>query len=250
MVEVFDEAAARREAFRTPTGQFGVVPAHPPEMSLTVAEAPSLITELYPKADAARDYMSLTLIDEIDATMPAEADFVNYVMNEDGSHLVIREAIGGFGEELDKAPFAHIDEVLEQLGQPYGDFDGDLVISSADDYGWERNRPYSKERDAESRQAAERARAKWQAAITAQQRAAIDSIWPLVDPAVEALDFSWDSQAHCMQLAAVIHPDGRTDVNGEHWPRANVLAAYLTEPKYTPMLLNDLSGLYRLPRGA
>jgi len=250
MVEVFDEAAARREEFRTATGQFGAVPLHPPELSLNMEWISPALIEAYPKADAARDYMSLKLIDEIDATMPPEADFVNYVLNADGSHLVVREAVGGYGEELDRGPFAHIDEALEQLGQPYSDFDGDLVVSSVDDYGWERNSAHSDERDALAREAGDAARAQWQNAITAQQRAAIDAIWPLVDPAVQSLDFSWDTEARCMQLAAVIHPDGRTDVNGEHWPRANILAAYLTQPTFTPMLLNELNGLYRLDRGA
>ena len=250
MVEVFDEAAARRERFRTATGQFGAVPLHPPEMSLHTVPAPPAVTKLYSETDTAREYLAFKLLDEIDAAMPREADFVNYEMNNTGTHLIISEAIGGYGEELDLKPFSHIDEVLVQLGQPYGDFDGDLVINSVDDYGWERSQPYSAERDAEARQVGNDARAQWRKAIIAQQRTAIEAIWPLVDPAVQALDFSWNDEGQCMRLAAVIHPDGRTDVNGENWPRANALAAYVTEPQFTPMLRNDLSGLYRLTRGS
>lgn len=250
MVDGFNEAAARREKFRTATGQFGVVPLHPPELEIAVVPAPEAVASLFPKAVEYRETMASLLITEIDAAMPGVADFVNYEMNEDGTHLTISEALSEWGEELDKEPFAHIEETLVQLGQPYGDFDGDLVINSVDDYGWERTQPYEPERDAAARAAAALAREKWVTAITAQQRAAINAIWPLVDPAVEALDFSWDSVGHCLRLAAVIHPDGRTDVDGENWPRANELAAYLTEPAHTPMLRNDLNGLYRLDRGA
>lgn len=250
MVDVSNEAAARREQFRTATGQFGVVPLHPPEVEIVPLPAPEAVATIHPQTVTYRESLATFLIAEIDAAMPGEADFVNYEMSPEGTHLTISEALGEYGEELDKSPFAHIEATLVELGQPYGDFDGDLVINSLDDYGWERTQPYDPERDALARKAGDAAREKWRTAITAQQRAAIDAIWPLVDPTVDALDFSWDPDGQCLRLAAVIHPDGRTDVNGENWPRANMLAAYLTEPTYTPMLRNELSGLYRLERGA
>lgn len=249
MVDGFDEAAAQREAFRALNGQFGAVPLHPPEVVLHVNTAPAEVAEQHRMMLATREVMSRALVDEIDAAMPAEADFVNYEMAENGSHLIVREAVGRYGDELDKEPFAHIDEILLQLGQPYADFDDTFVLNSDGEYGWDREQPYSAERDADARQAGELARAQWRQAAIAQQRAAIQAIWPLVAPAVDSLDFSWDTGGQCMRLAAVIHSDGRTEVSGDTWSRVNDLAAYLTEPRFAPLLRNDLSGLYRLSRG-
>lgn len=249
MVEVFDEAARRREAFRSANGQFGRAPLTPPELTLPSPSPPAVVESMQQQAEIARESMTLALLDEIDATMPAEADFVNYEMHESGTHLVISEAIGDYGEELEKEPFAHVEEVLAQLGQPYLDFDGELVVSSVDDFGWERAQPYSPARDAQARRTGDVARARWRTAFIAQQRAVITAIWPLVDPAADALDFSWDQEARCMRLAAIIHPDGRTDADSDTWTRVNALSAYLTEPQLAPMLRNELSGLYRLTRG-
>lgn len=250
MVDGFDELAARREALRASNGQFGAAPLHPPEMTLHSLAVPKAVEDLLAKADIAREYMSIALLEEIDATMPAEADFVNYEMNEAETHLIISEAIGGYGEELDRAPFAHIESTLVQLGQPYVHFDGDLVISSVDDYGWERDQPYSQARDAHAREAGEAARAQWRQAAILQQRGTIDAIWALVEANVSAIDLAWDEKGQCMRPVAVIHTDGRTDSSGQSWQCVCTLAAYLTEPHLAPMVRNDLSGLYRISRGA
>ena len=250
MVDVFDELSTRRESHREPNGQFGAVPLHPPEIELTHRELPREVAFYYQLASDAREKMSSALLDEIDATMPAEADFVTYVVHEEGTHLVVDEAVGDYGIELPRYRFEHIDFKLSYLGMPYLDFDGDLVIDSRDEYGWERQSMWDEHRDTATRAAAESAREQWRAAITSQQRAAVDAIWALMPSSVEALDFMWDAFSRSLRLAAEIHADGRSEANGDKWADCDSLAVYITSPEHSPLLRSELSGLYRLPRGA
>lgn len=224
------------------------MPLHPPESALPAASLPPDLAQLTPQTDAARDLMSEVLVKEIDATMPATAYIVNYEMNDTGTHLVISEAVGEYGEDIDRVELAHIEDTLSELGDPYFDFEGDLLLNDVDDFGWERQEPYDAIRDAAARAEGQSARAAWQAAITEQQGVAIKAIWAMVDPAAQSLDFSWDTEGRCLRLAAVIHPSGRTEVELGSMPNAYALGAHLTEPQFTPMLRNELSGLWRLER--
>ena len=250
MVDVTDDAASQREAHRQPTGQFGAIPHQRPEFELTVYD-PEILAGLQKLVEDAREWMSTALIHKIDATMPAVADLVNYEFAPDGTHLVVKDAMGEMGEDLDTKEFAHIDDALRELGQPYADFDGDLLVNSIDEMGWERTELWSQERDEAAREAADVALAHWNEQLSKQQTAALNAMWQFVGEDVEALDFSWDNFAKSLKLEAVIHSGGRTNLRGRTspaWSNCNSLAEYILAPERTHLQRNDLTGNYRLTR--
>lgn len=251
MVDVTDDAAIRREAHRQASGQFGAIPQRPPEVFIDASQIPQIFAALKKQLDDSRDSMSVALIHKIDATMPAVADLVNYDFAPDGTHLVVSEAIGDLGENLDLKPFAHIDDALRELGHPYADFDGDLLVNSLDEMGWERTQQWSPERDAAAREAAEVALRRWNEQLSQQQTAALNAMWQFVDEDVEALDFGWDNYTKALTLEAVIHSGGRTNIRGRTspaWVNCNLLADYILVPDRTALQLNELTGNYRLTR--
>lgn len=248
MVDVPDDAAARREHFRAATGEFGVIPVTAPEVILGAGGAPAPIARLYAAANEAHERLSHALVTEIDATMPAEADFVNYDVHPDGTHLVISEALGEFGEDLGRAPFAHIDTILVQLGQPDADFDGDLVTNSLGEFGWERETPYDPARGAAATVEAAGVRSAWERAVTTQQKAVCDALGTLMGRDVEAFEFSWDAYIKALTLDVVILSGRRQPAPMDLASRCNDVAAYISAPEHAALQRDERTGKYRLCR--
>ncbi|WEG08646.1 hypothetical protein PU630_15585 [Microbacterium horticulturae] len=147
-----NDAAARREAGRLRDGRFGRTVHTNPEVRLNIARLEGSLGECRRRTTLAEQRVKSALVELIDASMPADADIVNYELSPMRDHLVIREACGFYGAELDLRGFEHIDNALALLGSPYVDFDGDLVLNSLDEYGWERDMQYIQARAARSRE--------------------------------------------------------------------------------------------------
>lgn len=200
------------------------------------------------EVESARELMTTALLDAIDASMPAEAEFVNYALNDSGTGLVIREACGQYGEELDLQPFAPIGVMLGQLGVPGLDFDGDLVVNDFDEYGWERTQRFSADRVEGALTAAFRAASHWTASVKSLQDHALNEIWKRLPRRFDGLEFEWDAEAGCLHLVAVIGKHGRVERASEDRLPADRPAAYITVPELSGMRRNELSGLYRSQR--
>jgi len=206
------------------------------------------LDSLNDEVERAREMMTTALLDAIDASMPAEADFVNYEVNDSDTGLVIREACGQYGEELDLQQFAPISVMLAQLGVPEFDFDGELVANELDDYGWERTQPFSADRIEGAMAAAARAMNDWTAAVKSLQDHALNEIWKRLPMRFDGLEFEWDADARCLCLVAAIGQEGRVDRTSEDRLPADRPAAYITEPELSGIRRNELSGLYRSQR--
>ena len=251
MVTVPDEAAARREALRRRNGQFGESSHTPPDTQLQPWASLDDLHDLAADAKELHTAMSEALVGYIDAAMPADADFVNYAEHPTLNYLTIREACGEWGQELDLAGYAHINESLAALGDPYGDFDGDLVINSDDEYGWERGdgESYTPEREAAALDSYQRASTAWRDALNRQQTTAATTLRRQMGEQIEALEFEWDPVGKQLRVAAAIHHNGRTEAAGSDmgpWGACNEVAAYITHPDLSPLVRSELSGLYRL----
>jgi hypothetical protein len=251
MVDVADEAAAQREAARKINGEFGNLPNSAPELELALPAAPESLAELRQTTDATRARLSAVLIDHIDASMPEDADFVNYEYHPDADHLRIYEACGYEGAWLDLKRFTHIDDALRELGKPYSDYDGDLLLSSLDDFGWERVDDYSAAHEQESAAALQIAREDWHRARDEQHDAAVAALREAMGEGIDALDFSFDVKARKLTVVGVIHAGGRCNKEppgAGAWAGYDELAEYIGDPDSSPLAYSELSGLYRLTR--
>lgn len=207
---------------------------------------PTSILGLMVDVEEARQEWNSALIQEIDAAMPAEADFVNYELDST-QHLAIREVLGDYGVEIPKDGYEHISESLRLLGEPDVDFDGDLVLNSLGVFGWEREKEYDRQRDEAARVERAVAYEKWKLKAIVQQGVAIDAIRHHGATHVEALDFSWDPEKRRLSLAAVIGKDGRGVVSDEqNWLVYDRIAAYISDPAISGMVRSELTGYYRV----
>ncbi|SDH33811.1 hypothetical protein [Microbacterium sp. 77mftsu3.1] len=239
------EVEVRREIARQEDGRFGSDPGTPPELQLP-GLVPQEILELIVDTEEALQTLNEAIVHEIDATMPAEADFVNYEL-DDTNHLVIREVLGDYGLEIPQTGYEHIGESLRLLGEPYVDFDGDLVMNSLDVFGWEREEEYDPLRDNQARLERAIAYERWKRTATKRQGVAIEAIRNHGGKDIEAFDFAWDQATRTLSLAAIIRKDGRSEVPCiEDWGSYNTIAAYINEPGLSEMIRSDLTGQYRL----
>jgi len=207
---------------------------------------PSSILGLMVDVEEARQELNFALIQEIDAAMPAEADFVNYELDST-QHLVIREVLGDYGMKIPKEGYEHISESLRLLGEPDVDFDGDYVLNSLGVFGWEREEEYDRQRHDAARVERAVAYEKRKLKAIAQQGVAIDAIRDHGATDIEAIDFAWDPEKRKLSLAAVIGKDGRGVVSGEQdWTVYDRIAAYIGDPIISGILKSELTGHYRV----
>lgn len=247
MIWISDEVAARRETAREMNGQFGESLGSTPEVDLALPP-PSTLAVLQETTDATRARLTVTLVGHIDASMPKAADFVNYRYHPENDHLEIFEACDDYGEWLDLAPFGHINTALRDLGRPYIDFDGDILINSLEDFGWERDVPHSPAREREAAATLDIARSDWQRAVTEQQAAAVTELRATMAAETEALDFAFDSKELVLSAAAVIGAEGRYDLSTDVKAELDRIAAHIVQPDEAGLTRSELSGLYRLNR--
>jgi len=213
-----------------------------------MATVPSQLHELADETDDARATKAEAIVEHIDATMPEHALFVNYRLDPTDSRLLIDYACGFNGEKLDLTPFVPVVNALEELGKPYTDFDGDLLVNSFGDFGWERSEDYDADRDRAAAEARERATAAWRQALDRQQAAAAESILRQVGADVEAVAFTWDKQERQLTLTA-IHRGGRTEhaeATGR-WAGFDDLAEFITHPDLASLERDEAApATYRL----
>lgn len=251
MRDVTDEVAARREAARRRNGEFGISVHSTPELGLTPPAIPQRLADLSARADRARETYADALVEQIDASMPEATLFANYAAVDDAHHLYVRAAYDEDGEELGLDEFAHIDTALKELGTPYEDFDGDLVLDQEDEYGWDRTIPYNRRRAHAAEVAAYTARADWQDAQDAQQAVAVAGIRDAMGTHVDAIDFALDTSDGRLYIAGVLRADGRAESAsaGEQDVTAiENLAAFLPDPGRAGLVCSELTGHWRLRR--
>jgi len=170
---------------------------------------PQAILGLIVDAEDALQELNRARVHGIDATMPPEADFVNYELDE-SQKLVIREICGDYGLELPKVGYEHIGKLLTLLGEPDVEFDGDLVMNSLDVPGWEREDEHDPQRASEARLQSAIAYEKWERAVKARNDMVTESIRNHGSD-VEAFDFDWNASRGSLGLAGVIPEDGRVN---------------------------------------
>jgi hypothetical protein len=249
MGDVTDELAARREASRRRNGEFGVFAHSSPELGLAPPAIPQHLADLNARVDRARERYTEALLDHIDAAMPRGALFVNYEIDSPAAHLRVRAGYDEDGEEMPREDFAAIDAELSELGEPYKDFDGDLVLDQEDEYGWDRINRWDLARKNAAEVAAYTARADWQESLDAQQNAAVHGIRESFTHDVEALDVAPDLTDGRLYVAGVIRRDGRADASlgaGENVSAIDNLAALLPDPARAGLQRNELTGHWRL----
>lgn len=209
------------------------------------------LSGLAAEVSAAREKMALALIRYIDASMPPEADFVNYKLTMDETYLVISEALGEYGTDLDVSGFGHTADALRQLGQPYYHFDGDLVmVDSIDDFGWERTAPFDSQNAEIASADALAATEAWGRAVDTLQDSALRRVWELVPADVDALDVAVSDWGDPTNAAGAITAHGRLNLarDDSEWAHASEILRFVELPERTNLQYNELSGHYRLVR--
>lgn len=255
MVHVPDDARRRLEARRRRNGQFGEAPHTPPDAELRPLIRLDSLADLAADAADLRDEKAEAIAEYIDAAMPADTDYANYLLDPDTCRLRVLEACGDWGEEMDLAQFAHIDEALAELGEPYIDFDGDLLLNSLGDFGWERGKGvlFSQERLAAAEAKRQEVTRKWVKVTEHVQTLATTTLRQQMGDHIEVLELRWDDEHRRMWVEAAIHQNGRTEAtqpDRSPWAECNEVAAYIRHPELAPFVRSELSGLYRLDRAA